>query len=288
MLKKIVITGADGQLGKEIQQLSTSYPGFEFVFTTRQEFPLDNPDNINRFIEEHQPHYFINCAAYTAVDKAESEKETAYKINAEAPGIIANACKKTNARLIHISTDYVFNGLGKEPYKENDTTDPVNFYGATKLEGEKRVMQFNPESIIIRTAWVYSVFGNNFVKTMLRLMKERDQINVVNDQVGTPTYAADLAEVILHIISSGNWKTGIYHFSNEGKISWYDFAVAIKEFSGSSCKVNPITTAAYPTPARRPYYSVLDKTKIRQTFLIPIKDWKSSLSVFMERFKNQR
>lgn len=288
MWKKIIVTGANGQVGKELQQLSTSYPGFDFVFTTRHELSLDNPDVITHFIEENQPHCFINCAAYTAVDKAESEKELAYKINAEAPGIIATACKKNNTRLIHISTDYVFNGLGNEPYKESDATDPVNFYGASKLEGEKRVTQFNPDSIIIRTAWVYSVFGNNFVKTMLRLMGERDQINVVSDQFGTPTYAADLAEAILQIISSEQWNAGIYHFSNEGNISWYDFAVAIKEVSGSSCKVNPITTSEYPTPAKRPYYSVLDKTKIQQTFHIPIKDWKTSLSVFMERVKNQR
>ena len=193
--------------------------------------------------------------------------------------------------MIHISTDYVFDGLGNKPYKEDDITNPVNLYGATKLEGERKVMQFNPESIIIRTAWVYSVFGNNFVKTMLRLMRERDQINVVSDQLGTPTYAADLAEAILLIINNChsaivNWTPGIYHFSNEGNISWYDFAVAIKELSGSSCKVNPITTSEYPTPAKRPYYSVLDKTKIQQTFHIPIKDWKFSLSVFMERFKH--
>lgn len=288
MLKKIIVTGANGQVGRELLQLSTSYPGFDFVFTTRHELSLDNPDVIAHFIEENQPHCFINCAAYTAVDKAESEKELAYKINAEAPGIIATACKKKNVRLIHISTDYVFNGLGKTPYKEDDITDPVNLYGATKLEGETKVMQFNPESIIIRTAWVYSVFGNNFVKTMLRLMGERDQINVVSDQFGTPTYAADLAEAILQIISSEQWNAGIYHFSNEGNISWYDFAVAIKEVSGSSCKVNPITTSEYPTPAKRPYYSVLDKTKIQQTFHVPIKDWKTSLSVFMERVKNQR
>ena len=288
MRKKIVVTGANGQLGNELQQLATSYPGFDFIFTARHELPLDNPGTISHFIEDHQPHYFINCAAYTAVDKAESEKELANKINAEAPGVIAAACKKNNTRLIHISTDYVFNGEGKKPYQEDDATDPVNFYGATKLEGEKKVMQFNPESIIIRTAWVYSLFGNNFVKTMLRLMRERDQINVVNDQVGTPTYAADLAEVILKIISSEQWEAGIYHFSNEGQISWYDFALAIKDLSGSSCKVNPITTSEYPTPAKRPYYSVLDKTKMQQTFHIPVKDWKTSLSVFMERFKNQR
>ena len=286
MQKKILVTGANGQLGMELQQLSSSYPHFEFIFTTREELPLDDFDDINTFIANHQPHYFINCAAYTAVDKAESEKALAYKINAEAPAIIATACRKNAVRFIHISTDYVFNGMGKTPYKEDDATDPVNLYGDSKLEGEKKVMLVNPESIIIRTAWVYSEFGKNFVKTMLRLMADKEQINVVSDQAGTPTYAADLAEAILYIISSQQWKAGIYHFSNEGNITWYDFAVAIKELSGSSCKVLPITTSQYPTPAKRPFYSVLDKTKIQQTFGISVKDWKASLAICIERLKS--
>jgi len=285
MRKKILVTGANGQLGMEIQQLAKTYPLFEFIFTTREEMPLDNPEAIHNLIAKHQPQYFINCAAHTAVDKAESEKELAYKINAEAPGIIAKACKGNNVQLIHISTDYVFNGTGSVPYKEDDATDPVNLYGDSKLQGEKNVMQFNPGSIIIRTAWVYSEFGKNFVKTMLRLMADKDQISVVSDQSGTPTYAADLAEAILQIISSQQWAPGIYHFSNEGNITWYDFAVAIKELSGSHCKVNPIPTSQYPTPAKRPFYSVLDKTKIRQTFNIPPKDWKASLSVCLQKLK---
>lgn len=303
MRKKILVTGANGQLGMELQQLASSHPIFEFTFTTRQELPLDNPDVIDSFIAGYQPQYFINCAAYTAVDKAESEKELAYKVNAEAPGIIATACKKNNVQLIHISTDYVFNGMGKTPYKEDDATDPVNLYGDSKLEGEKKVMQFNPGSIIVRTAWVYSEFGKNFVKTMLRLMADKEQISVVSDQSGTPTYAADLAEAILKIISTlkrsahdlptgqaGSRLTthpGIYHFSNEGNITWYDFAVAIKELSGSPCKVSPIPSSQYPTPAKRPFYSVLDKTKIQQTFDIPAKDWKTSLAVCIKRLKNK-
>ena len=286
MRKKILVTGANGQLGMELQQLSKAYPLFEFIFTTREEMPLDNPGAISNFIAKHQPQYFINCAAHTAVDKAESEKELAYQINAEAPGIIAKACKENNVQLIHISTDYVFNGTGTVPYKESDATDPVNLYGDSKLQGEKKVMEFNPDSIIIRTAWVYSEFGKNFVKTMLRLMADKDQISVVSDQSGTPTYAADLAEAILQIISSQQWTPGIYHFSNEGAITWYDFAVAIKELSGSNCKVNPITTSQYPTPAKRPGYSVLDKTKIRQTFSIPPKDWKASLSICLQKLKS--
>ena len=283
---KILVTGANGQLGMELQQLASSYSAFEFIFTTREELPLDSPDVIDSFITDHQPQYVINCAAYTAVDKAESEKDLAYKVNAEAPGIIAAACKKNGIQLIHISTDYVFNGMGKTPYKEEDATDPVNLYGDSKLEGEKKVMHFNPDAIIIRTAWVYSEFGKNFVKTMLRLMADKDQISVVGDQSGTPTYAADLAEAILHIISLQQWKAGIYHFSNEGNITWYDFAVAIKELSGSFCKVNPISTAQYPTPAKRPFYSVLDKTKIQQTFGIRTKDWKTSLAICIERLKS--
>jgi dTDP-4-dehydrorhamnose reductase len=283
--KKIIVTGANGQLGMELRKVASSYPLFEFVFATRQELPLDNPGMIDSYIARQLPQYLINCAAYTAVDNAESEKELAYKINAEAPGVIANACKRNNVQLIHISTDYVFDGMGKTPYREVDATDPVNLYGDSKLEGEKNVMNSDPGAIIIRTAWVYSEFGKNFVKTMLRLMAERDQISVVSDQSGTPTYAADLAEAILTIISSQQWKAGVYHFSNEGNITWYDFAVAIKELSGSSCKVNPIPSSQYPTPAKRPVYSVLDKTKIRQTFGIRPKDWKESLAVCIKKLK---
>jgi dTDP-4-dehydrorhamnose reductase len=286
MQKKIIVTGANGQLGMELKQLESSKPLFEFIFTTREELPLDDLSVISRFISKHQPQYFINCAAYTAVDKAESEKELAYKVNAEAPGIIAKACKENNVQLIHISTDYVFNGNGTSPYKEDDITDPVNYYGASKLEGENKVMQNDPSAIIIRTAWVYSEFGKNFVKTMLRLMADKEQIGVVGDQSGTPTYAADLAEAILQIISSQQWTPGIYHFSNDGQITWYDFAIAIRDISGSSCKVNPISTSQYPTPAKRPSYSVLDKTKIKNTFHIPGKDWKASLAVCLDKIKN--
>jgi dTDP-4-dehydrorhamnose reductase len=237
-------------------------------------------------------HYCINCAAYTAVDKAESEKELAFSVNAGAPGILAKVCKKNNTKLVHISTDYVFNGASTVPYKEEYPTDPQSVYGASKLEGERKIIQTNPDSIIIRTSWVYSAFGKNFVKTMLKLMKEKQEISIVNDQIGSPTYAADLAEVIMQIIGKSSihhsplTTHGIYNYSNNGVISWYDFAIAIKELTGSHCKINPIPTSQYPTPAKRPAYSVLDKTKIQQAFGIKLKDWKESLAVCLQRIQN--
>lgn len=286
MRKKILVTGANGQLGMELQQAAKDFPLFEFIFTTRGEMPLDDPDAISRFIASVQPQYLVNCAAHTAVDKAESEKELAYLINADAPGVMAQACREHNTQMIHISTDYVFNGNGTEPYKEDDATDPVNLYGASKLKGEAKVMEYHPSSIIIRTSWVYSEFGKNFVKTMLRLMSDKDQISVVSDQSGTPTYAADLAKAILHIIASQQWTPGIYHYSNEGSITWFDFAVAIAETSGSTCRVNPIAASQYPTPAKRPVYSVMDKSRIRETFGITIPGWRDSLAVCIDKIKN--
>jgi len=295
MSKKILVTGANGQVGMELQQLAPKYPDFNFVFTTREQLPLNDVTSIDRVISQQHPQYLINCAAYTAVDKAESEKDLAHAVNATAPGIMGAACKKSNVQFIHVSTDYVFNGNGTSPYKEDDKTDPVNYYGASKLEGEKMVIENDPSAIIVRTAWVYSEFGKNFVKTMIRLMADKEQIGVVSDQYGTPTYAADLAEAIMKIISTFENPThraslttysGIYHFSNEGQITWYDFALAIKELTGSNCRVNAIPTAEYPTPAKRPGYSVLNKTKIRDTFNIPIKDWKASLKMCLDKIKN--
>ncbi len=292
--KKILVTGANGQLGKELQQLAQSFPKFDFIFTTRLDLPLDNHQIIQDYILLHHPDYIINCAAYTAVDKAETETDLTYKLNAEAPAIIAASCKENNIQLIHISTDYVFKGSGQLPYREEDSPDPVNLYGASKLEGERNVMRIHPGSVIIRTAWVYSEFGKNFVKTMLGLMATRNEINVVNDQSGSPTYAADLAEAIMKIISTiedPDQKSklpafsGIYHFSNSGHTTWFDFAVAIKELWGSDCRVNPIITSQFPTAASRPAYSVLDKTKIQQTFGIHIKDWKASLAICLEKLK---
>lgn len=291
MQKKILVTGANGQLGMELRQLAPAYRDFQFIFTTRNELPLDDPDAIIASIAFHQPQYVINCGAYTAVDKAESEKELAYKINAEGPGVLAASCAAAGIPLIHISTDYVFNGKAESPVREDDPTDPVNLYGASKLEGEKNVLREHPSVIIIRTAWVYSSFGKNFVKTMLRLMAEKEEIGVVNDQFGTPTYAADLANAILKIIESLDTKKagrpGIYHFSNEGQISWYEFAAAIAEITNSKCRVKPITTQQFPTPAKRPAYSVLDKSKIKQEFGIIPPDWRTSLEKCIRKIQSE-
>lgn len=284
----ILVTGANGQLGMELRDISSRYPSFEFLFTTRAELPVDNFKVTSDFFEIHQPQLCINCAAYTKVDAAESHKEEAFLINAEAVSTIADLCRQSKAGLIHISTDYVFDGKASFPYLEESVTDPVNAYGASKLAGEEYAAEMNPETIIIRTSWVYSAYGNNFVKTMLKLMDERKEINVVNDQVGSPTYARDLAECILQIITS-NVKaetsnlSGLYHFTNEGVISWYDFALAIKELTGSSCKINPIPTSQFPTPAKRPAYAVLNKKKIQETFGIELKDWKESLAICLKK-----
>jgi dTDP-4-dehydrorhamnose reductase len=279
----ILVSGKNGQLGKELQDISAADANNQYVFFDREELNIADETALENAFEKYQPSFFINCAAYTTVDKAETEQEQAYKINAEAVGNIAKQCHQFNTTLIHVSTDYVFDGKGTEPYKSDDKTDPVNYYGYTKWLGEQLAINNNPNTIIIRTSWVYSKYGNNFVKTMLRLMKERKEINVVNDQLGSPTYAKDLAEAIIEIIS-GQRSTvngqpfGIYHFSNDGIISWYDFAVAIKEIKQLDCIVNPIPTSSYPTPAKRPAYSGLDKSKIANTFKIQLKDWKESLN----------
>lgn len=275
---KILVTGKDGQLGSELQDIAKSYPQFNFVFTDRSVLDITDSIAADDYFSKVLPQFCINAAAYTAVDKAENERDLAMKVNADAVGNLAKACKKYNATFIHISTDYVFDGTASSPYPEDHKTNPVNFYGLTKLKGEEAAIFENPTSIIIRTSWVYSKYGNNFVKTMLRLMSERPSINVVNDQFGSPTNAADLAEAILQMIQIFKKENaGIYHYSNSGEISWFEFAQAIKKYSGSSCDVLPIPTSAYPTPAKRPSYSVFLKTKIASTFGIEIKDWKTSL-----------
>ncbi len=278
----IIVSGKNGQLGKELRDIASSYSNFDFIFFDKNELNIADKSSLQNIFQKYIPAFFINCAAYTAVDKAEAEKENAYSINAEAVGNIAKQCYQYKTKLIHISTDYVFDGNGKQPYKVDDITNPVNYYGYTKLEGERLALENNADTIIIRTSWVYSKYGNNFVKTMLRLMNERSAINVVNDQLGSPTYAKDLAEAIIEIVNNqysvNNIQSpGIYHFSNKEIISWFDFAVAVKEIKQLDCIVNPIPTSAYPTPAKRPSYSAFDTSKIAGTFNINLKNWKASL-----------
>ncbi|MBL7731219.1 MAG: dTDP-4-dehydrorhamnose reductase [Chitinophagaceae bacterium] len=286
MKQKILVTGSNGQLGKELRDIATHFPQYDFIFLGREDLPIHHFEMVRHYFSTYHPQYVINCAAYTAVDRAEQEKDLAFQVNGEAVGVLAAVCKEHHCRFIHISTDYVFDGNGTAPYKEEDAVSPVNTYGASKLEGERQAMLLNPDSIIIRTSWVYSVHGKNFVRTMLKLMAEKESINVVSDQAGSPTYAADLAEAIMDIISYNEWKPGIYHYSNEGNITWFDFANAIKEISGSQCVVNPIPTSSYPTPAKRPAYSVMDKTKITQAFGIGLKDWKDSLTQMITCLSN--
>lgn len=275
----ILVTGANGQLGNEFRVLAPALRGYDFIFVTKEELDISDPAAIENYFTVHTINYCINCAAYTTVDKAESDAATAFLINAEAVANLAKTCKARDTQLIHISTDYVFDGSADLPYKETDSTNPVSVYGQSKLKGEELAMQHCPSMIIIRTAWVYSSFKNNFVKTMLRLMKEKNSINVVSDQVGCPTYAADLALAIMQIINSGKrlGYAGIYNYSNAGVTNWYEFAVAIKKLTGSDCIVNAITTHQYPTAAKRPAYSVLDTGKIREVFGISIPAWEDSL-----------
>ncbi len=277
--KTILVTGANGQLGNEMRVISSAYSDFNFLFVTKDDLPIDDLVAIKNYFSSHSINYCVNCAAYTAVDKAETEVEKALLINATAVGNLATVCKNHSAQFIHISTDYVFDGSATLPYTEDHPVAPVNTYGATKLKGEQLAQQNNPGCIIIRTSWVYSSFGNNFVKTMLRLTKEKEQLNVVSDQQGCPTYAADLAAAIMQIITSNKIAAhpGIYNYSNTGVINWYQFALAIKELSGSKCVVNPIPSSNYPTPAKRPAYSVLNTAKIQLTFNSTIPFWKDSL-----------
>jgi dTDP-4-dehydrorhamnose reductase len=283
--KTILITGAHGQLGHEFEALQESFSQYHFLFAGRNELQIADEDSVTFFFASNKIDICVNCAAYTAVDKAEQERELATSVNATAVGYLARACKKNHTQFIHISTDYVFDGTATTPYKPDDKTDPVNFYGQTKLDGELNAIKENENSIIIRTAWVYSSFGNNFVKTMMRLMNERESIGVVNDQRGAPTYAADLAAAIMQIIDKNNFVAGIYHYSNNGNISWYDFAKEIATQINTTCMVNQITTAQFPTPAARPAYSVLDTQKIKQIFGIGIHEWKDSLTKCLQTIK---
>ena len=281
----IVVTGANGQVGQSIKLLSDLYPDVKFSFLTRDDLSISDREALNSFFQNQKPTVLINCAAYTAVDKAETEQELALSVNATAVETLAGICKEFNTKFVHISTDYVFDGNASIPYKESDSTNPVNYYGFTKLQGENLAIAANPETIIVRTSWVYAPHGKNFVKTMLKLMQDRTELNVVGDQFGSPTYAPDLAEALLKIALSDHIIPGVYHFSNDGIISWFDFATAIAEISHSSCKVNAITTAQYPTPAKRPSYSGLNKSKIQSNYSIQLKPWRDSLQDCIQMLK---
>ena len=260
-MKRVLVTGANGQLGKSINRISTNYSELKFVFTDVAELDITNIDDVNAFFSSNKTDYCINCAAYTAVDKAEEEVDKAYLLNAIAVKHLAEACKTSAAVLIHISTDFVFDGTKRTPYTEEDTPNPLSVYGKSKLKGEQFIQGILERHFIVRTSWLYSEYGNNFVKTMLRLAETRKQIGVVNDQIGSPTYAGDLAEFILKIISSRSTAYGLYHYSNLGAISWYDFAVEIFKRHKKDVHVVPIPTSAYPTAAKRPAYSVLSKKR---------------------------
>jgi len=288
---RILVTGKNGQLGRSIHKLvntdskiDNNQSSNEFIFVGREELDLSNESSISHYFDSNDRFdVIINCAAYTAVDKAEEEQELANQVNHLAVKQLAGIAKEQKAKLIHISTDYVFDGTGSKPYKETDKTNPINVYGKTKLAGEKALQEIMPtNAMIIRTSWVYSEYGNNFVKTMLRLGKERDEINVVSDQIGSPTYATDLAKAILKIIDNRDYQdkdraTEIYHHSNKGEISWYDFTKEIFKLAKIDCKVSPITTEQYPTPAKRPRNTLMSKDKIIEEFSLEILDWKKSL-----------
>ncbi|MDQ2721085.1 MAG: dTDP-4-dehydrorhamnose reductase [Bacteroidota bacterium] len=276
----ILVTGANGQLANEIKTISVKFPSYQFLFTTKDELPIENTEALKLFFNKYQIDYCINCAAYTAVDKAESEKEKAFLINADAVGKLAAICNAHQTKLIHISTDYVYDGSKAIALKEEDEVAPLNVYGFSKLKGEELALNKNPSTFIIRTSWVYSSFGNNFVKTMLRLFKEKEEINVIDDQYGSPTYAADLANIILVFIErmqNGETFSGIVNYCNDGVTTWHEFAEAIKQFVKSNCKINPIPTSSYKTAAMRPQYSVLDTSKIKETLHLDIPGWKESL-----------
>lgn len=282
---RILVTGANGQLGNEMQVLSKENPQHTYFFTDVQELDICDKQAVNDFIAEKQIEMIVNCAAYTAVDKAEDDAELAYKLNSEAPETLARAAQSVGASMIQVSTDYVFDGTAHIPYTEDCPPCPNSVYGTTKLKGEHAVLDHCENAVVIRTAWLYSIYGNNFVKTMIRLGKERDTLGVVFDQIGTPTYANDLAQAIFSIINKGIVR-GVYHFSNEGVCSWYDFTIAIHRLSGiTSCKVNPLHSSEFPAKANRPHYSVLDKTKIRTTFGIEIPHWEESLKRCLDNFQ---
>lgn len=273
----ILVTGSNGQLGNEIRVAAPAFPQFRFLFTDVQELDITDSEAVTRFFTTESIDLIINCAAYTAVDRAEDEEELCYRINSHAVEVLGKAAARFNAAMIHVSTDYVFNGKSYIPYNEDVEVAPASVYGKSKLAGELALMQVNPQAVIVRTSWLYSSFGNNFVKTMLKLGREREELKVVFDQVGTPTYAADLAVALLTIAQQGATQAGIYHFSNEGVCSWYDFTISIHKMAGVNCRVLPIESHEYPAKTPRPHYSVLNKAKIKAVYGIRIPHWEEGL-----------
>lgn len=285
---KILVTGCNGQLGTEMRNvLEANRPGIT-LYTDINELDLTDAKAVLMFIEKKEITHIVNCAAYTAVDRAEEEKAECSAINIDAVKNLATAADIVGAKIIHISTDYVFDGTAYRPYKESDKVNPVSQYGTTKRKGETSLIAIAPDSIIIRTSWLFSPYGKNFVKTMMKLGTEKQNLNVVSDQIGSPTYSLDLANAIYAILNSHQWVEGIFHFSNEGVCSWYDFTKAIHKICGiNTCKVSPIPTEEYPTPARRPFYSVLDKNRIKMTYNVDIPYWEESLVDCINRIKNE-
>lgn len=284
---KIWVTGSGGQLGMELQDLALSFPQFEFLFTPRREVPIDQSKVVEEYFAANKPDYLINCAAYTAVDRAEEadEHDNVFGINAHAVQFMAKLCKHYRTKLIQLSTDYVFDGAKSGTYDEDDKTNPLNVYGASKLKGEQWALE-NTDAIVLRSSWLYSVHGNNFVKSMIKLLDEKKELKVVNDQLGSPTYAADLAAAILQIISSGKWQSGIFHYANEGSTTWYGFASAIRELTGSKCNIIPIKTGEFPRAAKRPVNSVLGTEKIQKVYGTMVYPWKERLVVCMKKLSN--
>ena len=284
---KILITGANGQLGNELRELlEEKIPG-QTIYTDREELDLTDAKAVETFVVNNDITHIVNCAAYTAVDKAEDQKRECALINTDAVKNLALAADASGAKIIHISTDYVFDGTNPRPYRESDKVNPISQYGTTKRKGETALLALAPESIIIRTAWLYSSHGNNFVKTMLRLADSQKEVRVVSDQIGTPTYARDLACAILKVLQSHQWVAGIYHFTDEGAASWYDFAHAIFRIAGKKVKLVPIPTEDFPTPASRPAYSILDRSRIKATYGVEIPHWEESLEDCMKRILAQ-
>ena len=285
-MKKILVTGANGQLGQCLQKISSQFEEFEFIFTDSETLDITNKEEVNDFFWQNAPDFCINAAAYTAVDLAETEVEKAFLVNADGTENLAEACAENNAQFIHVSTDYVFDGENNLAYTEEDFTNPLGVYGASKLAGDELALEVNPCSVILRTSWVYSEFGKNFVKTMLSLFATKDELNIVADQFGQPTNANDLAEAIMKIIKSEKITPGIFNFSNLGRISWFDFAEKIAELSEAKIKLNAIETSQYPTPAKRPKNSVLDLDRISKTYAIQLKPWEESLEGCVQILQN--